>query len=421
MEFDARQAKILAQGSNLTFDSHPGLRLTARQRKKTWSYRYRSPVDDALRQIKIGEWPSMSYHAAVAKWEKLRQDREDGLDPALEKKKRSKSKTSTQASGTEKTVRQVCDIYLAGHVKNRAKKGRDEVARTFDTMLGDIADMRAIDVTRKIAFAHIKQYDHIPVQASNLRRELGAAWDYCLDSGDLPDNTPNWWRQILRGKLKSKGPKKLGVHKGTGKRVLSPDEVGELVRWLPNFSRAVNDFLTIYLWTAVRGAEIEKIEGREISEEKTGVWWTIPKIKTKNKNRDDADDQRVPLIGRAREIVLRRKEAYGDGYLFPSSGELGYFTQKSAGVAVYHHMPYSRTTPNRERVRLTVENWAPHDLRRTARTFLASLGCPRDIGEVILGHILEGVEGTYNRYTFDKERRHWLTKLDSYLESLVSR
>ncbi len=44
-------------------------------------------------------------------------------------------------------------------------------------MLAGIEDMEAAKVTRKIAFGHIKQYDHIPVQASSLKRELGAAWD----------------------------------------------------------------------------------------------------------------------------------------------------------------------------------------------------------------------------------------------------
>jgi hypothetical protein len=60
-------------------------------------------------------------------------------------------------------------------------------------------------------------------------------------------------------------------------------------------------------------------------------------------------------------------------------------------------------------------------LRRSARTYLASLGCPRDVGEVILGHMLEGVEGTYNRYSFDKERKRWLTELSNYLEDVAKR
>jgi len=422
MAFDAREARLLQPGQHITIDDQPGLRLEATKTRRTWTYRYKSPVDERMRQVKVGDWPAMSYHAAVAQWEVLRKRRDEGIDLALEKKERRQSGRTPAASRPGgPTVREVCDIYLEGHIKNRAKKGRDEVARTFKTMLTGIEETPAVAITRKIAFDHIKQYDHAPVQAGNLRRELGAAWDYCLDSGDLPEDTPNWWRLVLRGKLKSKGHNKLGVKKGAGKRVLSPAEAGQVIRWLPNFSKNVDDMLTLYLWTAVRGAEIEKMEGKEVAEEPTGLWWTIPKAKTKNAHRPDADDQRVPLVGRAAEVVRRRKEAYGDGYLFPSDSKEGYFPQKSAGVAVYHHMPYCRTAPDRPRVRLPVENWAPHDLRRTSRTFLASLGCPRDVGEVILGHMLEGDEGTYNRYTFDKERRKWLTKLSDYLEKLAKR
>lgn len=421
MGFDARAARMLLPGEHMTFEDHPGLRLTASMTRRTWTYRYKSPVDERMRQVKLGWWPAMSYHAAVAQWEVLRQRRDDGADPSIERKRQRGVDRPAPGKCQSPTVRDVCDIYLKGHIKNRAEKGRVEIRRTFDTMLLGIADHDAATVTRKIAFAHIKQFDHIPVQAAILRKELGAAWDYCLDSGDLPETTPNWWRSVLRGKLKSKGRAKLGVKSGVTKRVLSPDEIGKIIRWLPNFSKNVEDMLTLYLWTAVRGAEIEKIEGREVADEGDDLWWTIPKRKTKNAHRDDADDQRVPLIGRAAEVVRRRKEAYGDGYLFPSNSKMGYFPQKSAGVAVYFHMPYSRTHPDQQRVRLPVENWAPHDLRRSARTYLASLGCPRDVGEVILGHMLEGVEGTYNRYSFDKERKRWLTELSNYLEDVAKR
>lgn len=69
---------------------------------------------------------------------------------------------------------------------------------------------------------------------------------------------------------------------------------------------------------------------------------------------------------------------------------------------------------------MTVTHWSPHDLRRTSRTFLASLGCPREVGEVILGPMLPGVEGVYNRHAYDKERRDWLGRLSTYLEDLAA-
>jgi integrase len=69
---------------------------------------------------------------------------------------------------------------------------------------------------------------------------------------------------------------------------------------------------------------------------------------------------------------------------------------------------------------LLVTHWSPHDLRRTGRTLLASLGCPNEVGEAILGHVQPGVVGTYNLFKYGPERRQWLTRLSDHLESLAS-
>ncbi|MFT9640256.1 tyrosine-type recombinase/integrase, partial [Alcaligenes phenolicus] len=174
----------------------------------------------------------------------------------------------------------------------------------------------------------------------------------------------------------------------------------------------------LYLWTGMRGAEIGAMEGREIAEESDGLWWTIPKIKTKNARHENATDLRVPLIGRAEVIVRRRLERYGSGWLFPAERG-GPMQQKVFGQAVHFHMPYSETRPEQVRPRLPVTHWAPHDLRRTARTMLAALGCPYEVGEAIIGHMLPGIGGVYNRHAYDAERRLWLARLDEKLEAVT--
>lgn len=86
MSFDARTINLLPVGQYLTSPDYPGLRIRALDGLWTWSYRYRSPVDDKLRQVKIGNWPKLSVHAAITEWERLRSLRDDGRDPALEAK-----------------------------------------------------------------------------------------------------------------------------------------------------------------------------------------------------------------------------------------------------------------------------------------------------------------------------------------------
>lgn len=417
MRFDARTAKQLSPGAHLKIDGCPGLRLEATASRRSWIYRYKSPVDGRMRQIKIGEWPALSIAAAAVEWERLKQARNAGNDSALAKRQANDSVGVMVQQGDSPTVRDICSAYLTGHVeRNRQSKGAAEVARMFRTMLGDIADLPAVEVTRERAFSKIDSYRHVPVQASRLRLELGAAWDYALDAGRLPESASNWWRQIMRGRLRSNGRRIQGQPMGTAKRFLTDAEVGALITWLPNFSRNVEDALTLYLWTGTRGAEICAMEGTEITEERDGLWWTIPKVKTKSARHEKATDLRVPLVGRADAIVRRRLERYGKGWLFPAERG-GHMQQKVFGQAVHCHMPYSVTRPEQERPRLPVTHWAPHDLRRTARTILAALGCPYEIGEAILGHMLPGVGGIYNRHSYDAERRHWLTKLDEKLEA----
>jgi hypothetical protein len=427
--FDARAAKLLGPGQYLTSPDHPGLRLEARGDRRTWTYRYRSPVSGKLRQVKIGLWPEMSMHAAIVAWEQLRARRDSGIDIADERKAVRVAALADSAQPKAKkekpyTVQDVCDDYVRGHIRPaRAKKGATEVERLFATMLGDAAQCIAADITRTQAFDLIQSYASTPVVAKQLRRELGAAWDFALDAGRLPDNAPNWWRLILRGKLKSKGKKLQGEYIGTSKRVLSPAETGQLIRWLPNFTRLIDDVLTLYLWTAARGVEIVMMEGREIINEGGQWWWVQPKAKTKNARHERAVDLRIPLFGRALTIISRRKELYGEGWLFPAKlpgKRYEPVQQKTIQSTVYYHQPYCQSCPDKVRLRVPVTHWAPHDLRRTARTRLSAIGCPSDVAETIIGHLLPGVEGVYNQYTFDAEKIVWLKRLSDHLEELAS-
>lgn len=427
MQFDARTAKLLTAGQHFTISDCPGLRLEASTARRSWIYRYKSPADGRMRQVKIGEWPAMSPAVAHVEWEKARTERDAGVDlSAVNKAARAADRKAVQAAHDKKrngvhTLGRVFEEYLVERVeKNRAPKGAAELRRMFNTMLGDSAQLEAATLTRKQAFDLIAQHIHIPVQAAKLRAELGAAWDYSHDAGRLPESAPNWWRLIMRGQLKSKGRMIEGKAVGTKKRVLDDAELARLIPWLPNFSRLAEDVLTLYLWTCTRGAEITQMEKHEVSEEVDGLWWTCPKEKTKNHWRENAADLRVPLIGRAETIVRRRMDAAAGSFLFPAKGETPWVQQKVIGVAVWTAMPHSQAAPNRSaRPRLPVTRWAPHDLRRTGRTLLAALGCPEDVAEAVIGHMPPGLKGIYNLHKYDSERRLWLTRLNDRLEQIA--
>lgn len=68
---------------------------------------------------------------------------------------------------------------------------------------------------------------------------------------------------------------------------------------------------------------------------------------------------------------------------------------------------FDSRSPTGVQLRLKRKNtgWTPHDLRRTFATRLAGLGVDPLVVEKMLNHTLGGVLATYNRHTYDAERR----------------
>jgi integrase len=65
-------------------------------------------------------------------------------------------------------------------------------------------------------------------------------------------------------------------------------------------------------------------------------------------------------------------------------------------------------------------NWTLHDLRRTAKTLMARAGVRPDISERVLGHVIAGVEGTYDRHSYADEKRDALEKLAAMIERILN-
>ena len=419
MQFDARSAKLLKPGQHIVVDGCPGLRLEVTESSKSWIYRYRSQVDGRIRQIKIGQWPAMPAAAAATQWQALKDKRDAGQDPSLAKKERR----AVAAQGVY-TVADMVDDYYTGHLLvNRKPNGANAVHARLLAAIEPMAQAAAASITRKQAFDLVEAWADKPVAAKSVRNEMGAATALALDAARVPEDTPNWWRQIMPGRLRSKGALRDGKHKGTGKRVLTERELQLLDQHdMPLLSVVARDILTLYLWTMARGGELVQMHATHITTEPDGLWWTCPKELIKVARHEKAFDFRVPLIGRARVVVERRLAALGEsGYLFAGETETGHISQAHISAQIHFRQPYAKYRPDVERTRLTVTHWSPHDLRRTARTMIAGLGCPHGIGEALLGHVLPGVGGVYNLYQYDAERREWLQRWSDRLDGVLAR
>lgn len=420
MYFDARAAKILKPGDHLVVDGCPGLRLTATETRRTWAYRYKDLTTGLMKQIKIGGWPELAMASAAAKWQELQARRDGGEDLVGSRKQAKQNGEAGLNDGY--TLGQMVDDYASGYLsKRRAPKGAKATHQRLKNAIVKCRDLPTIAVNRRFVFDLIEGLSNRPMLAGSVKTELAAAWDYALDAGRIPDDQPNWWRLVAARKLRSKGAVRGGEHKGTAKRTLTNAEISTLFRVdMDKLSQQVRDFLIIQLWTCTRGGEIVQMHGNQITEEADGVWWTVPKSMTKGAHRSAATDLRVPLIGRALEIVQRLR---CDGWLFPSvsrQGAVGHQMQTYMQSKVNYLQPYCKSRPDHVRQRLSVTHWSPHDLRRTGRTLLASMGCPNEVGEAILGHVQPGVIGIYNQFKYNAERRHWLTLLNVRLEDSIN-
>ncbi len=421
MYFDARAAKMLQPGQHIVVDGCPGLRLTATKSKKTWTYRFKSPFSGLMKQIKIGSWPEMPPATAADKWQDLRARREGGENLIASKKIEALAVKSRPDD--EYTLGQLVEDYATGHLdKMRQPRGARAIRARLNTALFKYKSLPASAISRRFVFDLTETLSVTPVLAKSVKIEMGAAWNFAIDAGRINEELPNWWILVKSQALRSKGAIRDGQHKGTAKRILSNDEIGVLMRTdMALFSQQVRDFLIVQLWTCTRGAEIVQMQPKHFTQEADGLWWTVPKELTKGRHYENATDLRVPIVGRALEIVNRLR-ANGSDWLFPSrshAGVISHQQQAYMNTKTNYYQPYGRARPDHIRARLTVTHWSPHDLRRTGRTLLASMGCPDEIGEAIIGHIKTGVLGRYNLYAYDKERRSWLEKLDARIETII--
>jgi integrase len=193
-------------------------------------------------------------------------------------------------------------------------------------------------------------------------------------------------------------------------RVLSDDELR--VIWpLLTEAGTFGALLKTLLFTAQRRDEVANMVWTEIGAD--GIW-TIPaeRYKTKRSNH-------VPLSNAAHAVIEAQPRIDGCEYVFPSRTKTpfsGFGKSKAAfDKAVQQALQKTRAGETAE----PLPNWTIHDLRRTAKTLMARAGVRPDISERVLGHVIAGVEGTYDRHSYADEKRDALEKLAAMIERIL--
>nr|WP_198981927.1 integrase arm-type DNA-binding domain-containing protein [Herbaspirillum sp. ASV7] len=416
--FDVLAVQSLSPGKHLTIPRHRGLRLRVGETMYNWIYRYKNPLDGRIRQVKLGEWPGMSLAAAIGRWEQLKHLRDQGADPSATQHELGLPCNTQSSAGM--TVQQIGLRYYEGHVRHRwSERGAREVLRIFERTLGEFATRAAQDVDAQQACDFLAGFLDRPIQGSITRRELGAAWAYAIRHGLLPAGTVNIWREVMRAAFKSRGVCVKGVYRGPVKRVLSVDELVVLLPWLPQFTRANEDILSLMAWTCAPCKDICDMHADQFSQEGDGWWWTPPQKAARPSRRETSSMHRIALSGRALAIVQRRLKESCSGFLFEGR-KGGRFDPKNVGVAVWNAREDCQSRPHYQRARMPISDWSPNDLRRSSAALLEAIGCPREMVDLIQGKLSQRAGLTLDTPARDLARRLWLERLGDVLESLMA-
>jgi integrase len=240
-----------------------------------------------------------------------------------------------------------------------------------------------------------------PVMADQTLAYVRKAFNWYAVNGEDDD----FVSPIVRGMARTK-PKERARD-----RVLSDEEIRHIWRALDD-AGTFGALVRTLLLTAQRRDEVAHMSRREIG--KDGIW-TIPAERYKTKRPNHA-----PLSQPTLAIIEAQAKVDGCDYVFPSRAMTPFsgFGKSKAALDKAVLAAMKKQAKPGAKVEL-LPNWTLHDLRRSAKSLMARAGVRPDISERVLGHVIGGVEGTYDRHSYVKEKRDALEKLAVMIERIL--
>jgi integrase len=186
-------------------------------------------------------------------------------------------------------------------------------------------------------------------------------------------------------------------------RVISEEELRVLWPLFDRLQPAVAAAWRLVLLTAQRPGEVLSMRWKDLERDSRGWWWNLPADLTKT-NRA----HRVPLSPQAHAVV----EA-----LRPLTGSTEWVLASRADGKRLTWLSHSSA---RLREWSGLEHFTPHDLRRTAATWLGRSGVRPDTIDQLLNHAAGRITRTYNRAGYDTEKRQAVVLLGSLVDSVLA-
>jgi integrase len=342
------------------------------------------------RRIALGSVAALDFTKARKSAERLYARVKLGEDPAGDK---------IEAKGkAAQTFKATADDFL--EIKKQELKARSypDVERHMMKHAKVLHEMQVGSVTRADVAAVLTaaRKNSGAVTANRVRATLSTFFGWCLGEG-LIENNPvigtNRNKEVERDRVLS--PAELRLIWGA----LEDDDFGVIVKLLA--------------LTGQRASEIAGLRRSELCETKTGPVIDLPKERTKNHR------PHVVPLSPAAEAAIAARPLRDRVYVF-GLGEgpfSGWSKCKEALDARVTKTNGGKALPK----------WGLHDLRRSFSTHANELGVAPHIVEAVLNHVSghkRGVAGTYNRATYEPEKRAalnlWAEQLMAWVEGRKS-
>lgn len=345
--------------------------------RMTWNLAYR--INGDLKTKMLGTYPNISLNEARKRAHRILSGASEGKDFAAVQRDQAK----------KPFFGKIAEEYLEKHAIQKKWQGKEDKRLIQKELMPIWKRKRAHEIKRRDV---VDLLDEIvergaPIQANRVLSLISKIFNWAI-ARDILENNPCF--QV-----------KKPAKENPRERVLSAEEVQAIWGAFEQQNLQIGSLFMLRLLTAQRGGEIESMAWKDLS--LTGDWWTIPGEVAKN-----GKSHRVPLTPHALSLLKQLKPQTSDGdWVFPSPTVEG------------QHITNVQKAAIRVRKLSGVEDFVLHDLRRTAASYMASLGVGNHVISKILNHVEPGVTAVYNRHSYDAEKREALEIWERKLLEIV--
>lgn len=404
-------------------------------------YRYTRPGSGERRKMRLGQYGEggITFEEASDRRREAQRWLEKGLDPIEERDRReqAKERARLERAGAD-TVAKLVEQFV--HRKLRAER--------WDQERGAWVKTRAEGRKRPDAAAALLGYrppdaptrrrkksgKPVPTFVSELgaikapeltKRQITAFLDSVVDRGSpiTAKRTYSLLHQLFKwaaakdliGASPMAGVEAPGGKERPRNRILSAEEIKTLWSKLDSADMAepTRLALKVLLVTGQRRGELTHAQWRHFDFD--AKLWTIPVelLKSSHTRREKPEPHVVPLSDLALDLLRRLRTLAGDSpAVLPahaSKRHTGVYSQGVLSRAVRQNAKH-----------FGIAHWTPHDLRRTAASYMTKLSIPRLHVEKVLNHSTGDIAEVYDRHDYLPEKRAALDKWGDELQAIIA-